>query len=457
MGGRYPLWYARHGVVPTAQAANAGKAMLGGLHSAIALGAPPSLSNSAHLPTGEVVEARMVYGSPHVTTSRPPPPAGYVEEVVHLYAGSPGGLRVFDLGTKTVVKTLTGLEPFEVDHVRADGQVVWMSGSGYAVRVDMKGMTAFARAYQVNSVSEPGVAYVAAGAGSPDGKRVLWAFVATYSSDGPQLDGMGGYVLADGTTLDAIRPALRMGFRQASAAWAPDSKRFYIAASQAADNDGTARLTAATSTKDYVAAFDADGALLGVRELGAWGAAPSTASTRMVRAIAATSSRVYVLSYTAGVLGQEGLTLFALDAESEAEILRVVAAVPVAEVTGVMQVGRAGNLSLVYYGRVDEYDTADDSLELISSTVSTDFGGDALTSTIGPGWGWSNGVMQNGPASRLGAAADIRRFFLQGAENVVRGYYGLESSSYSLDISAYAPRKRYRLANVGYRTLEKAA
>jgi hypothetical protein len=295
---------------------------------------------------------------------------------------------------------------------------------------------------------------------------MLWAFTTTYGSTGTALDGLGGFVLADGKTLDAVRPVIRMGFLPLMAAWRADSKQFYLPVSLTNDTaTGTASSTVAISTHDYVAAFDADGTLLGTRLLGTWGGVPSTAFTRMVKAMAASNDRVYVLSFTSGILGNEGLTLFALDATSTQEVLPVVASISVAtppSYTYAMQLGRNGRLSLIYpNGRVDEYTTKNnnggDSLAFFGTTTSAEFDGDAVF-TVVVGTGWNNGVMQNGPRTHVaGGTDDTRRFFLQGTQNMVRGYRSLDKAAYTLDISSYAPKKRYRLANVGYRPKEKVA
>lgn len=423
----------------------------------VARGEPVGVARHT-LPDGGVVEASKVGGQHAIRIVTPPAPPGGpprpMEEMIHLYFSSPGGLRIVDLGSKALVQTFATLNPYEVDDVSRDGGVVWMSGNGIGVRVDVRAPAAFGYNYPVDTLEldgdhAPGFAHVGAGVASPDGSRVLWAFVLTRDGDGVSVDGLTGFVLADGETLAPVRPAIRMGFRPQAAAWSGDGQRFFIAASLPTDSGGVATLAVSTSTADYVAMFDRDGVLLDTLQLSTWSFTPDTAYGRLIRAITAWGDRVFVLAETGW---NTDLRLFVLTVEAGALVVADSIPIPAPATADVIHALRGGRLALLRGDdSMDLYNVAVSPPVLLGTVSGAEFSMVAATSPIA-GTYWSNGVVRSGPDSRVGQPPDNRRFFFNGTTDTLAAYRDFAATAvYTLDLSTYAPRNRYRLAAVGAR------
>lgn len=435
-----------------------GRKLAGGL---VARGEPVGAARR-QLADGSTVEAVKIGGQHAIRIESPPVDSGAgvrMEEIIHLYISSPGGLRVVDLGTKKLVQTVTGLDPYEVDGVSLDGGVVWMSGEGIGVRADVRALSAFGYSYLVDAVTASndhvsGYANVQAGLPSPDGSRVLWAFGLTRDGSGSAIDGLTGFLLADGDTLEPVRPAIRMGFRVQSAAWSGDGQRFFLAASLAADSNGVATPTVATSMADYVAMFDRDGMLLSTLQLGTWGFAPSTGFARLVRSVSAWGDRVFALAETGW---NSDLRLFAIAVDGTTMAVTGSTPVPDPGSARMIHALRGNRVAVVRSNNsMDLYTVATDPPELLGTASGVAFDTSAATNPLGSSY-WANGVVRSGPDSRVGQPPDRRRFFLNGASGMVSGYRDFAKPPvYTLDLSAYAPRNRYRLAAVGARQVPRS-
>jgi hypothetical protein len=268
------------------------------------------------------------------------------------------------------------------------------------------------------------------------------------------------------------RPPIRMTFEPAPMAWAPDSSRFYLGCSRnddVGDVPTTARLQALTeSPNEYVAVFDADGVLLGSRQLTTWLDPPDAGFARMVKGIVANAERVYVS--VDGVLGFTGMLpmLYVLDATDDT--LPILGSMPLGTITvdeapPNLCLARDGKtLTLSYADRVAELDVSSDDPAIRYVAEHADF------HTWAPGRDPAYDELQLGPLSRFGGQPDNRRFFynIDTDVNVVRGYGTLElgdddnpAERYELDLRAASPgvtfKKTYRLASVGLRAKRNPA
>lgn len=421
------------------------------------------------LADGSVIEATKVGTQHAIRIASPPPggppPDGPMEEIIHLYISSPGGLRIFDLGTKALVQTITGLHPYEVDGVSADGNVVWMGGNATAVRVDVPAMTAFGYVYNADAVDfegnhTAGFADVGSGAVSPDGTLVLWRFGAVYEpGTGVILSGLGGYALADAETLVPVRPSIRMSFRPHAEAWAPDSQRFYLGTSLAADPGDYSDPAVATSTSDYIAVFTRDGVLRNSVLVASWSTAPDAGYQRRVRLLAASASHLYAVVTREGSASNwldtyaiDGNALTLVDSQLLSGSFLEQTSLHVSRDQSKLVVTRQDPYTTGVF-TLDEYDIRDGAPVLRYSVNGADFAGPARH-TLYAG-NAPNGIVQSGPRSRVGQPDDVRRFFYNfssGEFSRVRGYRGFDKTPvYEIDLSAYALRSRYRLAAVGVR------
>ena len=409
----------------------------------------------------------------------PANPKAPMEEVIYLYVSATDGLRIYDLGTRTLVKHVTGLGAYLLHDVNAAGNVAWLAydlgvSTASMARVDITALSAFGVTYTVKTPApdedDPPIDGVASESNdatlSPDEKVLLMHFGGSATTGGILQEGVGGVLVLDPTTLLMRRPPIRMTFEPAPLAWAPDSSRFYVGCSRnddVGDLPATARLQDLTeSTNDYVAVFDADGVLLGSRQLATWLDPPGAGFSRMVKGIVASNERVYVS--VDGVIGFTGdlPTLYVLDATDST--LPVVTSLSLSSITTIeappnLCLSRDGKtLTLSYPERVVELDVAGDALAIRYVAEH------AQLHTWAPGREPAYDELQLGPLSRFGGQPDNRRFFynIDTDVNVVRAYATFElggdgdpSKRYELDLRAVSPdvtfKRTYRLASVGLR------
>jgi hypothetical protein len=423
-----------------------GKRLLGFLDEQRKISGVMTQSIQRTTPKGIVRAA--FYGTIPVVEISTVEPGEETLELVYLFITSPDGLRIYDLGSKTLVTTVAGLAAYEVDAVDKIGKVVWMTGSNIIVRVDLSDTSAFGYNYPVNGITiddevTPGFAGVVAAYLSPDQTRLLVAFDTTYDMDGP-IDGLGGYVLADAETLAPVRAALRMTFRPQCACWGPDGK-FYLATTLNADPGDAPSVGVADSPLDYVSQFTADGVLLGSRSLYDFGFSPGTAFGRTIRALAASAERVYVW-HREGATAPYSLTV--LDATDPALPILSTMEAPAYDCRNLLLARDGVTLAALHDGRVSEFNVAGAPF-LLHTVVTSNAGGDPVA---GPLNGSATALLQVGVESRLGAPADWRRYLLNnaGSTGVVYAYGSFaDDPIFEYDLDALDVGDRYRLANVG--------
>lgn len=445
----------------------AGRALLGDLVART----PPAGVNQARkvLADGTVAIAHIAGDQRTLTLQPPAAPAPAAaprgEEMIRVYIGSSGGLRIVDLGTKELLATITGLEAFEVDGVDRTGRVVLMSTSQYqlAARVDLATMEAFGAQFAAPTDDEPtAVALQLRGYPSPDGTRVLYAFEASGVDAGGGaygiVEGLGGHVLADAESLAALRPAIRMtGYLALRAAcWAPDSQRFFLSATRTDDAayDGAVLSEPFTS---YLATFDRDGVLQGTLALGTVDL-PSNESTFRVglwQLVAhPDGTRLYAVVENISLAGVDLVFEFFLVAIDITEALPVeVARVPLPEGTHPEEIAvlpGGQKLAARWGDTVRTFDLVDDALASLASVTEARLGTTAERPFE------SEVAFQRGPLSRLGRPPDPRAFFLSktGAGHALLAYRGgFDEPVYTLPLDALNVFERYRLISAGPRVL----
>lgn len=473
MAGRYVYEHRKKGDVASASplALDVGKKLLGYLAEQRHLGLARTLVAHSTLADGTEVTARFIGDMPEVTYRHTGEEVG-VEEVIHLYASSSGGLRIIDLGTRLLTKTLLGLEDWDLQSVSSNGRIAWMVyqpsviAFAAAARVDIAASTATNRTYTVMTPAadpddppEPGRAIDAdAALLSPDGTRLLLHFSASGTTGGSLREGVGGVLLVDAETLVPLRAPIRMTFDPAPMAWAPDSSRFYLGCSMPDDigdlPDSAARLDAlTTSNNDYVVAFDANGIWQGAQAVASWQFAPDAGFARRVKALAATNERVY-----ASVDGQYtslgGPTLMALS-----PALSVAASLDISEIGAaappILCLSRGHKSVFVANGHSLATISLEEDLLSIEEVVTH-----AEYATFAPLRDPAFPTLQLGPASRIGGLPDNRRFLMNtdGTTRVLRAFrsFGLDDlgnprDAYTLDLAVWGVDTNYRLASVGLR------
>lgn len=479
MSGRYVYEHRKRGdVANTSPAAlDYGKKLLAFLKNQQALGGVTTQVIRREAPDGTLVEARLVDGEP-VVTYLPKGSEGAMEEVIYLYASAEDGLHVYDLGRKQQAQLITGLGAYGVHDVSKDGKVAYLSTGGattmVTVRVDIPALTAFGYSYQVKTANAPddgvpidGLAS-ATEAGrlqrSPDGKKLLVHFGGSMTTGGIAREGIGGLLLVDESTLAPSRAPIRMTFKPAPMAWAPNSEHFYVGCSLSddpGDLTDTARLgAAASSVTDYVAKFDAAGVLQTSQAVTTWSFTPDAGFSRLVQGIAASDEHVFV-SINADIGSPGGPILQVHTADNLALVSTLDLSGVAATAPPNLCLRRDGSLLLSYGDRIACV-TFDDSMvgtiEYVS--VHDDF------HTWAPSRNDNYHVVQNGPESNVGRPPDNRAWFYNydttlGAR-VVRAYRTLELDEdgapqdvYALDLNEVSPGHTFKpdfcLAAVGVR------
>ena len=440
------------------------------------------------MPDGSGVVARLVNGEPQVQFYPPGAlPEGELEEIIYLYISSAGGLRIFDLGTKTLVKTVTGLHPYEVDSVSEDGKIVHMtSGNGGAVvRVDVSELTAFGffnyPAYWWDTTLDPdnyslGLSLPAESKASPDGTQLLISYDRVGLVSGPSFltkEALGGFELADATTLVPLRPSIRMSAGPQVSAWAPDSQRFYLSTKATVDGNGFPPAPPndlSLVRSDYVSVFSRAGALLGSRQVGTFTSDPLDGQYTLTEWLEPRpdNTRLYVAAVTEVFepLGP-GVRFTTLDTTDNT--LPIVSAVHIPGIgrsscqsslshSGKTLMTAAGGVTPAIIETIVK-DGEDDTMELVAVHESPNF---ATTAANSGGDGeFTYRVLQKGPKSRVGQPPDNRWFFLTKNGSTPATLFAYRDFAndpvYQLDLSAYAVHKRYALASVGVRPKRKAA
>lgn len=295
MAGRYAGWRRLTGnTAERPDLLDYGKKLLGYLQNQQRLSGVQTLEMTRELPDGSSVRARIVGGLPQVDVRAGA--GGGFEDVLHLYVSSPGGLRVFDVGAKRLLGTVTGLDGYEVDGVTPSGNLVFLSGRDtshdHIVRVDMAAQTAIGNgtfmvdAVQAGGSHVQGYARHVMGFPSPDGSRIAVVWGLTTDDEGATIDAIGGVLLLDGDTLTPVRPAIRMSKpRSHLVAWAPDGEHFYIGASKAADPGDWADPNLPSAQQDGIAKFTREGVLVGTVNVGSWGFTPDAGFRSLVTAV----------------------------------------------------------------------------------------------------------------------------------------------------------------------------
>lgn len=472
MAGRHHTWRRLRGDSGRPDLAQYGNKLLGYLAEQRRMGGSKSQTITRQLPDGSVVRARYVGDQPVIEISTAPAPPGGIEEIIHLFASSPGGLRIFDLGSKTLVRTVTGVEAYDLHAVSRDGDIAWMgyapafsNPSAIVARVDLANNSAFGYSYAANTPNAGGTTDAGLAIGvdaitqSPDDALILVHFSGSGTTGGVVREGVGGVILADSETLVPIRPPIRMTFEPAPFAWRPDGERFFLAASKnddVGDAPTNARLTALTeSTTDYVAAFDKDGLLLGSRLLVTWATAPDAGFSRSIKAIVATNDRLYV---SARDFDANTRTLYVLDAATTS--MNVLGSfdltATLADAPSILCLTRGGTRLRAATGtRILEFDVENATPSLLYNVAKPEY------ATLAPSRAESFDALQLGPKSRLGRPPDDRQFFMNYDTiptpdiRVLRAYRKFEAGSddpvYEFDLAEWETDLNYRLAVVGNR------
>lgn len=459
MAGRHAGWTRVRGGEEHPELVTVGRQLLGQLVEQRKLSGVKTQELTRRMPDGSVVRARWVGDQPTIEIQAVPEEGGGVEEVIHLYISSPGGLRIYDLGTKKLAKTITGLDPYEVDAVSSRGTVVHMTGSGLLVRVDVPALVALGTAYTVDTtVSSPatGRAIISGALASPDGTRLLVGFHGTTdTSSGTILDDLGGLLLTvTDSTMAVVRPAIRMTFRPVAPTWEPGSERFFLPVSRADDPGDTASGTVATSTYEGIAAFSREGVLQGTTHVYTWAVTPDSGFNRLLRSVAASNRRLYAIRVNEPITEPAGTKLLVFGIENGA-LPTLLGSVDVAGLGHSISLSHGGTRVAVHFpatNEVAEYDVSSDTPALLHRTAS--FATDAHFN--GGVNEWRPRTLQNGPKSRVdGRPPDTRRFIhLRSGttSSIVRGYRNFDKPpAYELDMTLQTPHKRYALAVVGSR------
>jgi hypothetical protein len=373
-------------------------------------------------------------------------------DITRAYISSTGGLRVYDLASKKLVKTLTGLENFEVDDVSAGGNIVYMSGT-LAVRVDLTNDSAFGYSYVIDALDIGPVivpdqyAHVIGGRLSPDETLFLAAFDESYvPGTGVAIDALGGFVLADATTLAPVRDEFRMSFRPQCAAWSADSQSFFMATSMDTDPGGVPNLDVVDSQYDYISKFDRDGVLLGSRLMVDFGFSPGSGFNRRVKVMCANrdSTRLYAMVHCADALSR----IFVLDTTDDT--LPIMNSVVVSTVgSGTVRVMNvnAENTRLTVLDNNDlvmEFDIVGDVMTMIHSTPGADY---AATTNSGIN-SFGCQVIRNTPAS-----PNKTQMFYNTVDDTLRAYKSFEQPEvYKFPLVTTGLKNRYALAHIGRRT-----
>lgn len=458
MAGRFTGPHEKSGdVAASPEARNIAKLLLGEMQESMRLGGVTTQVRRKTLPDGSTVEARLVAGVAQVTFGPPLVEGGGLEEITYAYISSAGGLRIFDLGAKRLERTIVGLHPYEVNGVSRNGTFVYMSGNNVAVRVDAGAKTAFGYSYPMdallldNSVV-PARASVSAGLLSPDDTLLLNVVDQIYDPvTAVVLEALGGFILATAKTLVPVRTPIRMSFRRQCAAWAADSKHFYIAAAVNTDSNGVPVLTVSTSTADYIACFDRAGVLQGTRQVSTWGFTPSAGFNRRVYALATNpqNTRLYAIVRLTDL---DTYTLVAINTVDP--LLPIVASLPMTApgAAPVMNVHPGGDKLTVLFSNdtIGEFDVANDVLVQKHRT------GDAFFDVPLP-----TALNQFSPRAVQNTPKSPRRtqFLYNVGEQAFRAYTAFDKSPvYTFVPSpALALKNRYALAAVGRRPIRKKA
>ncbi|HEY9471102.1 MAG TPA: hypothetical protein VIQ76_15965 [Propionibacteriaceae bacterium] len=483
MAGRFDRWRRLRGDKDRPDLVKEGEKMLGYLAEQRRISGVKSQVIHRRMPDGSVVRAQFVGDQPmiEITTAQA---GGQLEEVIHLFVSSSDGLHIFDLGSKKEVQLITGLGDYNVHAVTGTGKIAYLSndnstGQLIVVRADISALDAFGFIYTVKTPDSPssnppidGYA-TAADAGlisvSPDGKLALVHFGGSMTTTGIIREGVGGILLIDTETLEPVRPPIRMTFKPAPVAWAPDSSKFYIACSQpddVGDSPTNSRLQALTeSEQDYVAAFSSDGDLISSTPVAAWTVPPDSGFSRLTRAMAADAERVF-LSIIPDPADPQPPRLVVLDADSLAvKSSLALDTIDPDDAPTVICLSRSGStITLSYADRVAEVSIdSGDSMEVEFFSTHEFF------ITYAPTRADAVEVLQLGPESSIGAKPDNRRFHYaqDTGVRIVRGYNDMEldsggspKPSYTLDLDEAAPGHSFKtdfcLAVVGTRPLSKS-
>lgn len=426
---------------------------------------PEVSSLTKRLADGTVLTAARQGGQRQIAINTPPKEGGggeAIEEIIYCYISSPDGLRIFDLGRKAHVRTLSGLDDYKVAEASRNGKVVYMTG-GISVRVNLSDDTAFGYGYTVDvagSSPPDGLAYIDGLRLSPSGDRLLAQFALTTDPEGLVLEGIPGVILIDEETLEPLRPAIRMSRRDTQAIWAPQGDRFCINVSIATDAGDVSNPGVYTSTADYLAVFDADGTLLGTRQLSTWSFTPDAGFSSLIKAVGLSGTHAFV-AYEEDFIA--GYKLSMIDYRDAALPIVATVTLPVhpSQRPRCICVSYGGAKIAVWYAegggndaRVLEYAISESSMALIHDTGDPSF-------TTGA---WSGGatehsldyIIRRGPRSQFSQPPDPRRWFLlEQAAVSLHAYRAFDQEPvYDFDFLEMSVGDRYALASAGSRRFE---
>lgn len=218
-----------------------------------------------------------------------------VVEVISIFTSAEDGLHIFDMSRKEESDHITGVGNFVLSCVNVRGTVVWMTGRPGAptgevfrlLRADLTTFDAFHVGYVVQTY-EDDVTFVDGFALDfvallPDANRRfgLLSFDKSSELSGALVEGIGGVLLIDMETLEAVRPAYRNTY-EPSLAWSANGETFYIGSTHNADpgqisgyGSVPAWLAATSeSTNDYINVYNIDGDLIQSMHVAVWGSDP---------------------------------------------------------------------------------------------------------------------------------------------------------------------------------------
>lgn len=404
-------------------------------------------------------------GLPNLTITTPKAAAVKATSTVWLYITTAGGLRIFDLGTKSLLRTLTGLHDYEVDGVTSQGRYVYLTHvAGVVLRLDTSDLSFIFKTqsdYSTIGIETDGtlvpdcLAQPVRSDPSPDGSRLLVTYIRTLDSGLSIIDGLGGIILANGETLVQIRD-IRMGYRPHATAWAPDGEHFFLGTAVGVDGGGTPPFPiTADSGADFVSMFTRDGTFVASRQVGTWPGSVGTGFTRSVRSVAVSQDGTRVFAAVAATSGGGDHSVVCLDASDPAlpildmYILPTVFADPPTQVAVRHDGGRV--VVRLDDAQIIQLDvSAGGSLSLFSDTTDSNFETTAASELL-VGNVSNYRVMQQAAPSPNDTFGGPWFFLTKNGSvtGTVFAYSSFDSTnSYEYDISSYTIRERYALLRV---------
>ena len=486
MAGRYSQWRKLRGDLDRPELVDYGKRLLGYLDNQRKLSGNMSAHIKRTLPDGSVVMARFNGDQPEVYV-QDAASEGDVEDIYFLYVTSAAGLLIYDMSKRSIAQTVTGLQDYEVDAVSARGDIVFLTGgapfNGLGVRADLKVMEATSTGglYSMDSAERgaylpfsgdlyeyefvTGYPALEGATLSPDGKTILWFYVAEFSESGVALAGIGGYFVADAVTLAPKRGVIRTHGQTSAAVWAPDSEHFFLTSCYDTERPdgvwwieagppGYWRASDAASPEDmYIVKYTAAGEQVAAVHVVNW---ISAAGVPSPDGMAAVGNHLFV-AYYSDPFAVQTLAAYAMDD------LSLAGSVDLAWVSGgfvdVCAMGN-GNIALVYAaGGARVFRFVDGAFELVEDTGNAVLGTNAVRAPTATLRQYRNNVIQKFPDGGAAPTPPLSFYYVRAPSNFeVYGFNSflndegeLRAGGYVLDMTDDAPNERYRIARVGSR------